>query len=64
MRWADDEAVCLEGIAEYHLAEGDPAEGTAHLSQALAIYRRPGMRADADRVQTRLDRLAASDRRA
>jgi tetratricopeptide (TPR) repeat protein len=55
----DDEAISLEGIGEHHLASGDPAQGTTHLRQALEIYQRLGMRADADRVQARLDSLAA-----
>jgi tetratricopeptide (TPR) repeat protein len=56
----DDEAISLEGIAEYHLAKGDTADaalGTAHLRQALSIYRNLGMRADVDRVSARLDGL-------
>ncbi|WP_194909903.1 tetratricopeptide repeat protein [Catenulispora rubra] len=51
----DDEAISLEGIGEHYLAVGDRAEGLDYLRQALEIYRRLGMRADADRVQDRLD---------
>jgi tetratricopeptide (TPR) repeat protein len=54
----DDEAISLEGIGEHHLATNDPTQGTAYLGQALKIYQRLGMRADADRVQSRLDGLA------
>jgi tetratricopeptide (TPR) repeat protein len=50
----DDEAVSLEGIGEHHLATGDPTQGTAYLCQALEIYQRLGMRADTERIQTRL----------
>lgn len=56
----DDEAISLEGIAEYYFAEGDTAdaaEGTAHLHQALSIYQHLGMRADASRVRARLERV-------
>lgn len=51
----DDEAVSLEGIGEHYLAVGGRTEGLDHLRQALEIYQRLGMRADADRVQERLD---------
>ena len=50
----DDEAVSLEGIAEHHLATGETRQGAAHLHQALEIYQRLGMRADIERVRTRL----------
>ena len=53
----DDEAISLEGIAEHHLADGDTAEGAAHLNQALEIYQRLGMAPDTRRVQVRLDGL-------
>jgi DNA-binding SARP family transcriptional activator/tetratricopeptide (TPR) repeat protein len=55
----DDEAASLEGIAEHHLADDDPAQGTAHLHQALEIYQRLGMAPDTRRVQQRLDGLTA-----
>jgi hypothetical protein len=51
----DDEAISLEGIGEHHLATSDPAQGATHLRQALEIYQRLGMRADAQRVKARLD---------
>ena len=50
----DDEAIALEGIGECHLAAGDDRSGAAHLHQALEIYQRLGMAADAERVRTRL----------
>jgi hypothetical protein len=49
-----DEAHSLEGIASHHLATGNPAQGTEHLRHALHIYQRLGMRADIERVTTRL----------
>lgn len=55
----DDEAISLEGIAEHHLAAGDPAAGAAHLNQALEIYQRLGMAPDAERVQEQLAGLTA-----
>jgi hypothetical protein len=55
----DDEAVSLEGIAEHHLATGEPARGTAQLHQALEIYQRLGMAPDTHRVQSRLTDLGA-----
>jgi len=55
----DDEAVALEGIAEHHLATGDPVQGIAYLYQALGIYRRLGMIPDTRRVQSQLDALTA-----
>ena len=36
------EAQALEGIGRSHIREGNPAQGAAHLRQALAIYRRIG----------------------
>jgi hypothetical protein len=53
----DDEAISLEGIAEHHLATGDPAQGAAYLQQALELYRRLGMVADIDRTEARLTGL-------
>jgi tetratricopeptide (TPR) repeat protein len=50
----DDEAVSLEGIAEHHLAAGDPAAGAAYLHQALELYQRLGMASDTHRVHNRL----------
>ncbi|WP_034091830.1 tetratricopeptide repeat protein [Streptacidiphilus albus] len=50
----DDEAISLEGIADHHLATGDPVQGAAHLRQALGIYQRLGMGADVQRVRARL----------
>ena len=56
----DDEAISLEGIAEHHLATGDPAQGIAHLRQALEIYQRLGMAPDAQRVQDSLSHPASA----
>ena len=50
----DDEALALEGIGECRLRAGEPAAGTDHLNQALAIFRRLGMQPDAERVAARL----------
>jgi tetratricopeptide (TPR) repeat protein len=55
----DDEAISLEGIAHHHLATGNPAEGIAHLNQALEIYQRLGMRQDIERVHAKLRELGA-----
>jgi tetratricopeptide (TPR) repeat protein len=54
---SDDEAVSLEGIGECLLAAGDTGEGTTHLRQALDTFQRLGMRADAERVASRLTDL-------
>jgi hypothetical protein len=54
----DDEAISLEGLAEHCLATGEPAQGIAHLNQALEIYQRLGMAPDTRRVQGLLDGLA------
>ena len=48
-----EEARALEGIGHSHLQDGNPAEGAAHLRQALAIYQRIGTPA-AQRVQETL----------
>ena len=56
----DDEAISLEGIAEHHLATGDPTQGIAHLRQALEIYQRLGMAPDAQRVQDSLSHPASA----
>ncbi|MEY9895170.1 tetratricopeptide (TPR) repeat protein/DNA-binding SARP family transcriptional activator [Catenulispora sp. MAP5-51] len=53
-KMADDEAISLEGIGEHHLAVGDPTQGIENLAAALDIYRRLGMRKDAERAQARL----------
>ncbi|HTJ69756.1 MAG TPA: tetratricopeptide repeat protein [Actinospica sp.] len=50
----DDEAVSLEGIADHYFATGDDVRGAAHLDGALAIYERLGMRAEAERVRSRI----------
>jgi tetratricopeptide (TPR) repeat protein len=50
----DEQALALEGIGECHLQAGQTDDGTAHLAQALAIFRQYGM-AQAERVRTRLD---------
>ena len=54
LRKHDDEAIALVGIGECHLSAGDAEAGAAHLTQALEIYDRLGMKADAARVRTRL----------
>jgi tetratricopeptide (TPR) repeat protein len=56
----DDEAISLEGIAEHHLATGDPTQGTSHLTQALKIFQHLGMAPDADRVRIRLADLTTA----
>ena len=55
----DDEAISLEGLAEHHLAVGDPTQGIAFLREALEIFDRLGMTPDTSRVQARLDDLTA-----
>jgi tetratricopeptide (TPR) repeat protein len=55
----DDEALSLEGIGDHYLAADAPGQGITYLCQALEIYRRLGMRADIERVQTRLAELDA-----
>jgi DNA-binding SARP family transcriptional activator/tetratricopeptide (TPR) repeat protein len=50
----DDEALALEGIGECRLHAGATGAGIAHLNQALEIFRRLTMAAEADRVQARL----------
>jgi DNA-binding SARP family transcriptional activator len=57
----DDEAIALEGIGECRLSTGETEPGTAHLHQALEIFQRLGMAADASRVQDRLDGLDGAD---
>lgn len=59
----DDEAISLEGIAEHCVTAGDIPQATAQLREAREIYQRLGMRADADRVRTRLERLGSSGAR-
>jgi tetratricopeptide (TPR) repeat protein/DNA-binding SARP family transcriptional activator len=54
----DDEAFALEGLGHCLLHQGEAEPGVAHLRQAEAIFRRLGMRPDADRVR---DSLAAWD---
>lgn len=56
----DEEARALEGIGECHLHTGDEQAGTAYLEQALDIFNRLALRPDADRVQARLAKSAAS----
>ena len=53
----DDEALALEGIGKYHEHTGDTQAGAAHLRQALAIFKRLGMKPETDRVRTRLAEL-------
>jgi tetratricopeptide (TPR) repeat protein len=50
----DDEAIALEGTSECLLVQGRTAAGTAHLQEALDLYRQLGMRADAERLTARL----------
>lgn len=54
VRQPNDEAFALEGIGECLLLQAEPEEGSAHLHRALEIFRRLGMRPDAERVQARL----------
>lgn len=49
-----NEATCPEGIAEHRLTTSDARHGAERMHPALEIYQRLGMRADADRVATRL----------
>jgi hypothetical protein len=49
-----DEAIALEGTGECLLAQGRTAEGTARLKQALDLYQRLGMLADAERLTAHL----------
>jgi tetratricopeptide (TPR) repeat protein len=56
----DDEAIALEGTGECLLAQGRTAEGTARLQEALDLYQRLGMRADTERLTTRLTAPAAT----
>jgi len=56
----DDEALALEGLGEGDLATGRTEVGTGRLTEALEIFRRLGMTLDVDRVQSRLDGLAAT----
>jgi nucleoside phosphorylase/tetratricopeptide (TPR) repeat protein len=49
-----NEALCLVGIGEHHLATGNPAQGIEHLRHALQIYQRIGMRPGIERVTARL----------
>jgi hypothetical protein len=58
VRQPDGEAFALEGTTESHPCLGESDTGVRHLNQALDIFRRLGMKADARRVQTRLARLA------
>ncbi len=53
----DDEALALEGIGRYHVHTGDTQVGAAHLRQALAIFKRLGMKPETGRVRTRLAEL-------
>ncbi|HTJ67869.1 MAG TPA: tetratricopeptide repeat protein, partial [Actinospica sp.] len=50
----DDEAVALEGLADHYQAEGDTDQAAARLREALTIYERIGMHADATCVRDRL----------
>jgi nucleoside phosphorylase/tetratricopeptide (TPR) repeat protein len=49
-----NEALCLVGIGEHHLATGNPTQGVEHLRHALQIYQRLGMRSGIKRVTARL----------
>ena len=53
-RQTDEEAFALEGIGGCHLHAGDTEAAVSHLEQALEIYRRLDMPADAERVQARI----------
>jgi tetratricopeptide (TPR) repeat protein len=46
-----EQARALEGIGRCHSQEADPGQGSAHLRQALEIYRRIGA-PEASRVET------------
>ncbi|WP_157436069.1 serine/threonine-protein kinase [Actinospica robiniae] len=50
----DDEAVALEGLADHYQAEGDNDQAAARLREALTIYERIGMHADAKCIRDRL----------
>jgi len=52
-----EQARALEGIGRCHSQEGNPDQGSAHLRQALAIYRRIGA-PEAQRVEANLLKLA------
>ena len=56
----DDEALALEGLAEHYRAEGDTDQAAARLREALAIYERIGMHADASCIRDRLLSFASS----
>ena len=50
----DDEAIALEGTGQCLLAQDHTVEGTTRLRQALDLYQRLGMRADAERLTMHL----------
>lgn len=50
----DGEALALEGLAECHLAAFEDEAGISGLQQALALFRRLGMKPDVKRLQARL----------
>jgi len=56
----DDEALALAGIGECLLRQGEATNGVGHLRQALETYRRLGMRADLERIRTRLTEVEDS----
>ena len=55
----DDEGIALEGLGGCYLARGEVEAAGDPLRAALEIFRRLGMAPDAQRVQERLDGLAA-----
>jgi DNA-binding SARP family transcriptional activator/Tfp pilus assembly protein PilF len=61
MNKTDDEAIALEGLAECHLSIGEIETAATHLREALEIFQRLGMAPDAQRVQNRLEALAAEE---